>query len=86
MRRQLLDWKPDVIVLQYFLNDVDQRNEKGASDDVLLHLTDPHTPHDPRPEPLAQLGGERPADFPQDGLDAFNSERLQALGSRRETH
>lgn len=51
----------------------------GARFFLYLHLTDPHTPHNPRPELLAQLGGERPADFPEAGLDAFSNERLQAL-------
>lgn len=48
---------------------------------LYLHWVDPHTPHEPHPQELARLGGERPADFPApvhegrtyDGMDWYTS-------------
>ena len=58
------------------------RGYRGARFFLYLHLADPHTPHRPHPEELARLGGEMPADFPDEhGMDPYAG-RLNALAKR----
>jgi arylsulfatase A-like enzyme len=40
---------------------------------LYLHLVDPHTPHAPDAAELARLGLTAPADFPERGMDHYNS-------------
>jgi arylsulfatase A-like enzyme len=49
---------------------------------LYLHLVDPHTPHEPLAEEMARLSGgsamEKPADFPERGLDVYAGRILRA--------
>lgn len=47
------------------------RKHAGTRFFLYLHLADPHTPHRPHPEELVRLGGTRPSDFPERGVDAL---------------
>jgi len=53
------------------------RANAGSRFFLYLHLADPHTPHRPHPAELARLGGERPANFPERGVDAVAVEWLE---------
>jgi len=53
------------------------RGHAGARFFLYLHLADPHTPHRPHPEELDRLGFERPADFPERGMDLYTFELLR---------
>jgi len=44
---------------------------------LYLHLVDPHAPHAPHPEELARLGGERPDDFPENGMNFYTQKLLR---------
>jgi len=49
---------------------------------LYLHLADTHTPHSPDPDQLARLGGVRPVDFHERGLEGLSSARLQSMRSQ----